>query len=277
MIILYTDIRKKVIAIRFDHIRIVQGNIGNGITEPKLAMTDDNTPVIVKTFNGPEGPLVLFNEYICYRLAILLDIPMPASGICLIDHNTTIYNNCMSSEQFGYGFYSTYLNKSVTLVDTIIPMLKNKEDFFKILLFDHMIFNTDRNSGNLLVQYYKNNISLQVIDHSHVFINQAIWDAGCLKRGIADKDYFSTQILDANNYLYSMFFHNMYVTEKCFEELNAEFRNKITEKVIRNILLDVPEEWMPISRDIDALIEYILYRVEHLNDICATIMNYLKK
>lgn len=72
-------------AIRFEHIKTVQHNIGNGITEPKLGMTDDNTPVIIKTYNGPEGSLVLFNEYFCYRLAILLDIPMPVSGICTID------------------------------------------------------------------------------------------------------------------------------------------------------------------------------------------------
>ena len=50
-------------------------------------MIDDNIPVVVKTYNGPEGPLVLFNEYFCYRLAILLDIPMPISGICLYANN----------------------------------------------------------------------------------------------------------------------------------------------------------------------------------------------
>lgn len=85
-------------------------------------------------------------------------------------------------------------------------MMQNKEDFIKILLFDHLIFNTDRNPGNLLVQYYKKNITLQVIDHSHVFINQAIWDANCLHRAMEEKDYFSTRILEDNNYLYDMFF-----------------------------------------------------------------------
>lgn len=51
-------------AIRLEHIRTVQHNMGNGITELKLAMTDDNIPVIIKTLNGPEGSLVLFNEYV---------------------------------------------------------------------------------------------------------------------------------------------------------------------------------------------------------------------
>lgn len=162
-------------------------------------------------------------------------------------------------------------------MDTIIPLMQNKEDFFKLLLFDHVIFNTDRNPGNLLVQYYKNNITLQVIDHSHVFINQAIWDASCLNRAIAEKDYFSTRILDNNTYLYNMFFHTMTITKKHFDKLKIEFSNIITKETLCRILTDVPSVWMPTSRDTDALIAYILYRIGHLDDICNTIINYLTK
>ncbi len=274
---MYIVTREKMIAIRYEHIRTVQHNIGNGITEPKFATTDDNIPVIVKTFNGPEGSLVLFNEYFCYRLAILLNIPMPISGVCLIDKNTEIFNDCVSENQLGLGFYSTYLNKSVTLVNPIIKLMKNKEDFFKVLLFDHIIFNTDRNPGNLLVQYYKNDISLKVIDHSHVFINQAIWDANCLTRAINDRDYFSTRILEDNLYLYSMFFHNMSVTNEALKKNALIFHDIVTESNLRNILLDIPQEWLPSQRDLDALVKYILYRVNHIEDICTTIINFLKK
>ena len=269
--------RKKVIAIRFEHIKTVQHTISNGITDPKLGMTDGNIPVVIKTYNGPEGSLVLFNEYFCYRLAILLDIPMPSSGICVIDQNTTVYNSCVEDSQYGFGFYSTYLSKAVTLVDTIISLIKNKDVFYMILLFDHIIFNTDRNPGNLLAQYYNKNITLQVIDHSHVFINQAIWDANCLKRAVKEKDYYSTRVLEENAYLYSMFYRNLSVTKEILEEYKVPFRSKITEEVLRNIVLDVPQEWLPSSEDINALIEYLLYRIEHLDDICITILNYLKK
>ena len=264
-------------AIQYKHIKMVQHNIGNGITEPKLAMTDDNTPVVIKTYNGPEGSLVLFNEYFCYRLAILLDIPMPISGICLIDQNTLIYNNCITSSHYGHGFYSTYLNKSVTLVDTIIPLIRNKEIFYRVLLFDHIIFNTDRNPGNLLVQYYKNNITLQVIDHSHVFINQAIWDAPCLKRAIAERDYFSTNVIENNKILYYMFFRNMSIREENFRDIKVIFHSKITDELLHGIISDIPQEWLPPDRDINALVEYILYRVEHIDEICTTILSYLNK
>ncbi|WP_022768262.1 HipA family kinase [Butyrivibrio sp. NC2007] len=263
--------------IQNEHIKVVFHNIGNGITEPKLAMTNENEMVVIKTNNGPEGTLVLFNEYLCYRLANLLGIPMPDSGVCIIDNDTEVYDKCVSERQLGYGFYSTYLNKSVVLVESIVPLINNKDDFYKILLFDHIIFNTDRNPGNLLVQYYKNSVILWAIDHSHVFINQAIWDARCLTTAMREKDYFSSKILEENNELYSMFFRNISVGEKILCNYRNSFVDIITEDKLYDIVEEIPEEWLPAKDDIDALICYILYRIAHFDDICVTILKYLGK
>ncbi len=46
-----------------------------------LGTTDDGDLAVIKTFGNPEGTIVLFNEYFFYRLAILINIPMPKSGI----------------------------------------------------------------------------------------------------------------------------------------------------------------------------------------------------
>lgn len=272
----YYALRKKVLIIHPEHIKTVQHTIENGITQPKLGMTDNNIPVVIKTFNGPEGSLVLFNEYLCYRLAILLDIPMPVSGVCIIDQNTLIYNDCVAPGQYGYGFYSTYLSKALPLVETIITLMKNKEVFFKILLFDHIIFNADRNAGNLLVQYYKKNVILQVIDHSHVFRNGAIWNESCLRRFMDERDYLSTEVLESNEYLYSMFYHNMSVSQSALDALKVKFSDTVTAPILYHIISDIPTEWCPTDADIAALIEYLLYRVQHIDEICAAILNYLK-
>ena len=40
-------------------------NMNIGSTEPKFAILEDGTQGIIKLFNGPEGNLVLFNEYLC--------------------------------------------------------------------------------------------------------------------------------------------------------------------------------------------------------------------
>ena len=187
-----------------------------------------------------------------------------------------IYDNCVNTNQLGLGFYSTYLHKSTVLIPTIINMMQNKEDFIKILLFDHLIFNTDRNPGNLLVQYYKKNITLQVIDHSHVFINQAIWDANCLHRAMEEKDYFSTRILEDNNYLYDMFFKSMSLNTECLENVANSFKARITKPALEHLISEIPTEWLPYQKNIDALIEYLLYRVNHIEDICETIKQHVQ-
>lgn len=81
-------------------------NINLGSTEPKFAILDDGTQVVTKLYNGPEGNLVLFNEYLCYRLAILLDIPMPRSGICILDSSSEIQDEKLASiHNYGKAFF----------------------------------------------------------------------------------------------------------------------------------------------------------------------------
>ncbi len=238
---------------------------------------DDDTLVVVKTFNGPEGSLVLFNELFCYKLALLIDLNMPNSGVCVIDDNTEVYNDCVEKQQFGYGFYSTYLNKTVVLNNNIINKIRNLDEFYKILLFDHIIYNKDRNPGNLLVQYYKKDVTLRIIDHSHVFVNEAIWDAACLQRAQEEKDYFSTRILEENSYLYSMFVKRLKLKEECFLPVSDVIRSRFTEENMRKIVDEIPKEWIPSEKNINALIGYIRYRVAHLDDICITILDYYRK
>jgi len=253
-------------------------NIGLGSTEPKFAVLDDGTQVVTKLMNGPEGNLVLFNEYLCYRLAILLDIPMPHSGVCILDEMSEIQEEGLADEtHYGKGFYSEYMPKVTKLVPSIVGGIKNKEAFIKILLFDHVIFNTDRNPGNLLVRFYKGDISLKVIDHTHVFINQSFWDAICLKRAMQENDLLATKILEHNEYLYGMFFRNFSVTKELLENESLVFKNRISRDIITELIETTPEEWRPSQKDIDALIDYIMYRIENLDVIISTIMTYITK
>jgi len=249
-----------------------------GTTEPKFAILDDGTQVITKLMNGPEGNLVLFNEYLCYRLAILLDIPMPRSGICILDEQTEIQDEGLANEtNYGKAFYSEFMPKVTKLLPTIIGKMKKKEDFVKILLFDHIIFNTDRNPGNLLVRFCKDDVSLKVIDHTHVFINQTFWDANCLKRAMNENDLLDTKVLEYNTYLYEMFFQNFSVTKEMLEKESLVFKSKINHDIITELIKNIPDEWKPKQIDMDELVNYIMYRVNNLNVIISTIMTYTTK
>lgn len=250
-------------------------NMKIGSTEPKFAILDDGRQVITKLYNGPEGNLVLFNEYLCYRLAILLDIPMPRSGICILDSSSEIQEDELASTRnYGKAFFSEYMPKVTKLLSPIIGKMKNKEDFVKILLFDHIIFNTDRNPGNLLVRFCKDDVSLKVIDHTHVFINQTFWDANCLKRAMEENDLLDTKVLEYNSYLYEMFFHNFSITREMLEKESLVFKNKISRDIITEFISFIPDEWKPTQKDLDELVNYILYRVDNLDVIVSTILTY---
>lgn len=125
--------------------------------------------------------------------------------------------------------------------------------------------------------FFATPISLWVIDHSHVFINQAVWDANCLVRAIEEKDYYSTRILDDNSFIYEMFFQNMFVKKGDFEKIKELFKNRIMENRIVQYIKDMPKEWLPPQKDIEALLRYILYRIDHLDDICITILDYVNR
>lgn len=259
------------------HIAQILYNMEIGITEPKYAILDDGSQVVVKLSHGPEGNLVLFNEYVCYRLAILIDIPMPYCGICIMDEKTEILDsNIASSNNYGYAFYSTYMPKTTKLLPSIIGLMENKEVFIKVLLFDHIIFNRDRNEGNLLVRFYKNDVSLKVIDHTHVFINGAIWDSKCLKIAMQENDLLSTDVLEYNERLYSMFYRNISITKEALEQASIELKSKINCDIIKKFIEECPQEWRPTQENENMLVEYLMYRINHFDVIISTILNYIK-
>lgn len=52
------------------------------------------------------------------------------------------------------------------------------------------------------------------------------------------------------------------------------FKSKINRDIIIKIIDISPEEWKPKQKDIDELVNYILYRVENLDVIISTILKY---
>jgi hypothetical protein len=202
---------------------------------------------------------------------------MPHSGICIFDEKTEIQDEGIADAgNFGKAFFSEYMPKVTKLVPAIVGKIKNKEDFIKIILFDHVVFNTDRNAGNLLVSFCKDDISLKVIDHTHVFINQTLWDANCLKCAMEENDLLETKVLEYNEYLYEMFFHHISITREILESESLVFKNKINRDIILELVGSVPDEWKPKQEDIVALVEYIMYRIDNLDAIISTIMTYIK-
>ena len=68
----------------------IYGLVGNGSTDPLFAGLEDGRvwDAVIKTKENPQGVLALANEIVAYKLAIAADIPMPVSGIAVIDSET---------------------------------------------------------------------------------------------------------------------------------------------------------------------------------------------
>lgn len=71
-----------------------------------------------------------------------------------------------------------------------------------------------------------------------------------------------------------MFFHNFSVTKDMLEKESLVFKSKINRNIIIGIIDIIPEEWKPKQKDIDELVNYILYRVDNLDVIISTILTY---
>ncbi|WP_077612576.1 HipA family kinase [Clostridium sp. Marseille-P2415] len=250
--------------------------LGNGVTEPLLCILDNDKRAVVKVFNNCQGNLTLVNEYICYKLACALGLPMPNSGICLCDESTVDHSNYINKKNYGYGFYSTYLEKNTLLKQGIMKYISNIDVFLKVVIFDHLIYNTDRNIGNLLVEYRKKNIFVSVIDHSHVFKNQTIWDSNCFKIGIEENDYADNDIMIHNEQLYQMFYMTINITYENLTKCAHEMQSILTEHLLGDIMSQIPHEWHVSDINLIALKNYILYRLEHLDQICTVIIDYIK-
>lgn len=250
----------------------VLGKVGNGITEPLDAQLSSGERAIIKLFNNSQGNLVLVNEYISYRMCSQLEIPIPEAGIGIINENTELcIDNLVSSENYGYCFFSKRIDKVTIINRGIIPRITNKDDFYKIILFDHLVYNKDRNRGNLLVTSGKD-IKLYAIDHSHVFKNQTIWDKNCLQTGMKSDDFKDLDIIQSNEEIYNCFWEYFNKDSEILFRMANEFKTKLGYMDLDIFLSELPEQWQIPDEDAQALKNYLVYRLNHIEEICKLII-----
>lgn len=252
---------------------MVRSNLPDSSTEPLVACLDSGDWAIVKPFGNIQGNLVLVNEYICYRLCCELAIPIPEAGVAIIDDKTESLTDPPLFTNINYGccFFSKRIDKATIIIPSIVPHITNKEDFYKIILFDHLVYNKDRNKGNLLVTTGKIP-KLYAIDHTHVFKNETIWDRYCFKQGIEENDYNDINILEMNRLIYQYFWECLNKNQEILLQCSKDFKNKINHIVIGQIIDELPNSWVPSKENTEALIEYLIYRLEHLDEICKMII-----
>ncbi|MCW6094761.1 hypothetical protein LAV60_16425 [Clostridium sporogenes] len=262
------------------HIDELKYPIGNGVTNPIIGVSE-NKHYVIKTFNNIEGNKVLINELVSYLIAKKLKLPIPEASTCLVDKDTIIDRNVCNIEEFttdcyGVGFCSEYIEKSTVISSTkMIKLAYNyKELIPKLMLFDHIIYNKDRNKGNLLLTTNKQQKKLLLIDHSHVFNLEAIWDAMTLKQKIQESDFNDFNIMEGNEYLYSMFKDICKMDLWTFKDNIEYFKGILTKDFFYKIVEYIPEVWENNIVELEMLSEYLIYRFENIDKYANIILTY---
>lgn len=262
------------------HVDRVNRKMGNGSTDPLLGELrgDVSCNAVLKTKGNPQSLLALVNELVCFQLAKSVDLPVPDGGIAVLNDGTIVEApDLVAPADMGNCFFSKYVERSNPAVGTVISGVSNKSDFEKVILFDHVVYNKDRSKLNLLVSYEKREWRLIAIDHTHVFKNQTIWNAHCLKQGMQENDYLDENIMESN--FYGPFFESKNINISTLKMSSNIFADRITGDYLDEVIDSIPEDWRTPSYDEDMtmLKKYLLYRLSHIDDMCAMISKWSRR
>lgn len=252
---------------------------GNGATNP-LHGVINNTRYIVKLFNNCEGNKTLVNELVCYLIAKKLELPIPDAVLGIVDMNTKFEPSIFSSEDFNDSCYGiAFCSKLIYPVSTISSkkmLLKAPNHNWlipKLMLFDHIIYNKDRNKGNLLMSLSKQDSNLYIIDHSHTFNMEALWNSHGLNQRINESDYNDSTIMEDNWYHYSKFKECINIDMIEMQQTVQYFKDRLNSEFLQKIIDQIPIEWENDKEELKSLIGYIIYRIEHIDTYADLIIN----
>lgn len=242
-----------------------------------LRSEDNSFFAIVKLFNNRQGNLTLVNEWCTAQICERLCLALPKSGICYVDQNSIIAEKAKSDlpsfsyRNFGPAFYSHYHSGALPASAKLFSKV-DKQQLVNMVLLDHLVFNRDRHSGNVMFEVGKG-FKFFLIDHSHVFKNACIWNGATFRTGIEENDYLDESIYEANREIYSNIMLYAHPNRQNFEDACKSFRGELTPQVIHSIIGGIPEAWLAgITEDVPMLETYLNYRIEHLEDITELII-----
>lgn len=237
-----------------------------GSTYPFIAMVQSQG-YVCKLYEEDLGNLHLINEYVCYQIAKILELPVPEANLIRFSDEIITSSDDLSKRNIKstLAFGSKLINKvSANINPPLLDTCTNTDVIPTLVLFDQIILNGDRatNDGNLL--FNTKTKELIVIDHSHVFEHGTIWNSITLKQvenqllvGNFDKKYYRM----LNRYIdgYNPF-------ARTLQKLSM-----INERVVKEIVDSIPEEWELDSANSEALISFILHRLDLVPQILKAI------
>jgi len=248
----------------------VTRNITTTAAGPVVCKASNGLRYFTKFCEGVEGPKELVNEYVGYKLAKLLRLPIPNAKLIRFNDSTEIYiKDKMTQISAGsIAFGSEELNKVVSVTtEDILSSCDNKDVLLSIIVFDHLIGNQDReyNYANLLYRY-KDKV-IFIIDHGRIFDIGTLWnEISCEQRKNApielkhfDDDSIYGRILnviDINEYL---------------DDCRNRFKN-VNYNDIKSIFDEIPNEWNLSQNERIAGTDFIWTRINRYEEVLQKLL-----
>lgn len=243
-----------------------------GCTCPILAELSDGRRAVVKYPKNSFEEIVLVNEYIAYNIAEAINLSTPNFGIAHIDESITLASSLIdhSIEQFqGVGFFCEYIPSAFKASLGVLKQVENLDESCKLILFDHVVKNSDRYASNVIVAANKIKAKMFFIDHSHAF-GDPNWD----KNTLSVNDAASPYIWQENLAFYDMLIRaGAPMGETNFIDETQVFKEMITEDLLNGIIQSIPEEWRKKvgKENLLHVEQYIKSRVQNIDKICEMI------
>lgn len=232
--------------------------IQSGFSRPHLILCTDGQLYVVKLSSNPQGKMVLVNELISYRLALLLDLPVPKGEAVLLDENLISQTPQLqkANAQAGLHFGSLFIPEAVNLTrGTDLSRVDNIEKAADIILFDYWVNNNDRHlfngaNTNLLVTD-SGTPHLWMIDQANI-LNGPQWNEHSI---INHEPYICT------------YWGEVYQRFVPYLDQESPFKNSLrnyenlNKSALMDVVSDIPLDWEFPAQMGHALVSYLLSRM----------------
>ena len=239
--------------------------------EPVICKGSDGKRYYTKFYEGVEGPRELVNEFIAYRLAKLLRLPIPNAALLNITKEFSAYikgeSVLINPGRFAFGS-EEITNVMSIMNENFFRECSNQNDLLPIIIFDRIIANTDReyNYANMLYRYRDKVIF--IIDHGRIFDVGTLWDHNtCYQR--LDEDV-RLELMNEDS-LYFKIISSINI-HKYIDNCEKRFES-ISYYDIKQIFDEIPECWECSIEDRVAGAKFLWKRFSEYKNIIKDILN----
>ena len=241
-----------------------------GSTIPLRVTCSDFKQYILKGINKnvPTGK-ALFNEVVASRFAKLIGLDTPNTAIGILPESIITSSDIINLKKYGFKsgpcFLSEYLEGTSLHINPVtVKYISNIDIVPKLILFDVILMNTDRegNDGNWF--HVKKGHKLIAIDHTNIFRIAQIWDKNTLEQDevippkIVDEIKGPTYRLLVQEYEKKLKKnqHHLYQHQHLFSGIGRKIET-ITDDQIQNCFINIPQEWGISDEDSEAAAKFL--------------------